>query len=502
MQLFINSHPIIGLIPNIENLTIHIIGIGGIGMSAIAEVLHKNGVIVQGSDVKENDNIKRLQNFGIQCFIGHDSKNIESADIVAYSTAVKHDNVEYKAAIESNKILMSRHQILREIIIKSWNICISGMHGKTTTSSIIALIFEYARIQYGFENDLSMDSRSPNKPPNNPLDFIAIIGGVMQYNQSNVIAYDNFKWSVIEADESDDSFINIPSTVAIVTNISPEHLDYHLTFDSIREKFTKFLRNVPYYGFGVVCIDDKEVEKIAINVKAKSNQKKIFTYSMINEKADYYANNIKTHNNKISFDVICRHEFISNFEINIFGDFNINNCLAAIATANELKIDLNIIKKALYDFRSTKRRFEILGNYKEAIVIDDYGHHPRELEVVIKTAKDLASSHQSKLILIFQPHRYTRLQKLFDEFVKILSTDQIGQLILLPTYSAGEEKILGVDSDYLAKNIKNKNKVMVCKNNFIEIKNILDNLGIQKNDIILFMGAGDISGFGYELIAN
>ena len=223
---------------------------------------------------------------------------------------------------------------------------------------------------------------------------------------------------------------------------------------------------------------------------------------MINEKADYYANNIKTHNNKISFDVICRHEFISNFEINIFGDFNINNCLAAIATANELKIDLNIIKKALYDFRSTKRRFEILGNYKEAIVIDDYGHHPRELEVVIKTAKDLASSHQSKLILIFQPHRYTRLQKLFDEFVKILSTDQIGQLILLPTYSAGEEKILGVDSDYLAKNIKNKNKVMVCKNNFIEIKNILDNLGIQKNDIILFMGAGDISGFGYELIAN
>ena len=251
-----------------------------------------------------------------------------------------------------------------------------------------------------------------------------------------------------------------------------------------------------------MCIDDKEVEKIAINVKAKSNQKKIFTYSMINEEADYYATNIKTNNNEISFDAFCRNELLSNFTINIFGDFNINNCLAAIATANELKIDLNIIKKALYDFRSTKRRFEILGNYKEAIVIDDYGHHPRELEVVIKTAKDLADSHKSRLILIFQPHRYTRLQKLFDEFVKILSTNQIDQLILLPVYSAGEEKILGVDSDYLAKNIKNKNEVIVCKNNFSEIKNILDNLGIQKNDIILFMGAGDVSGFGHELIAN
>jgi UDP-N-acetylmuramate--alanine ligase len=488
MQISIESQPIIGLMPDIDNLTVHIIGIGGIGMSAIAEVLYKNGIHVQGSDAKENENTKRLETLGIKCFIGHHSENIENAHIVAYSTAVKNDNVEYQAAIQANKILMSRHQILREIILKSWNICVSGMHGKTTTSSMIALIFEFHRnsmlqsiIHYP-EKELTSD---------NVTNFIAIIGGVMQYNQSNVIAYD--------------SFIKIPSTISVVTNISPEHLDYHLTFDSIKDKFMEFLKNIPYYGFGVVCIDDNEVAQIAQSIKSQNPQKKIFTYSMIDEQADYFANNIKIITNCISFDVYNHKQFLANFTINIFGDFNISNCLAAIATANELKIDIDVIKKALFSFRSTKRRFEILGKYKDAIVIDDYGHHPRELKVVIKTAKDLADANNSKLIIIFQPHRYTRLQKLFDEFVNVLSTDQVDKLILLPVYHAGEEKILGIDSNNLVKNINSNNKTkkaIVCLNNFEEIKNTLNNYDIQKNDIILFMGAGDVNALGYELIKN
>ncbi len=486
MHFNIKNSRSIGLIPNLSNLLIHIIGIGGIGMSAIAEILYKNGIPVQGSDINPNENTVRLEKLGVKCFIGHNPENIKNATIVAYSTAVKDTNIEYQASLEAKKIMMSRDQILKEIIQNSWNICVSGMHGKTTTSSIISLIFEHT----GLKN------------------FISIVGGLMQYNQSNTISYKNHHWSVVEADESDDSFIKIPASIAVITNISPEHLDYHLTFEAIKHKFKEFLTRLPWYGFGVVCIDDQEVKKIADEV----NNTKIITYSTKDKEANYYATNIKMEilssdqdsKSSIKFDVLRDGIFLENFAINIFGNFNISNCLAAIAVANELQIDLQIIKKALFDFRSTKRRFEILGSYSGATVIDDYGHHPREIDAVLKTANDLKNFHQSKLTVIFQPHRYSRLQKLFNEFINVFQENKINNLIFLPVYNAGEKEINGVSSQAL-KNALEENeifdgKIFNCENNIDDFKKLIDQNELNKNDIVLFLGAGDLNELAKKLI--
>ncbi len=476
------SKKTLGLFPN-SNIKFHIIGIGGIGMSAIAHVLHDHGYYVQGSDLSENANVKKLKELGVKCFIGgHDSKNIENIDVVAYSTAVKKDNPEFILASESDSIiLMSRHQILHQIIYNSYNVCVSGMHGKTTTSSMIALIFEYAK-----------------------SNFLAMIGGIMQYNQSNTIIHKNFDWAVIEADESDDTFIKVPSMVSIITNISPEHLDYHLTFDVIKNKFVEFINNVHPLGFAVLCIDDKDVSKMI----SQANHNRIITYSVSDNRADYYGNNIKMeiYNDekdegriRMSFDVYHQNEFLDKFYINIFGEFNISNCLASIASSHKLGIDLEIIKKALFDFRSTKRRFDILGKFKnKAIVIDDYAHHPREIEVVVNTASEFAKFYNSKLIVVLQPHRYTRLQKLQDNFIEVLSSRNIDNLIIIPVYSSGEKEIMGINSENLSKQIQDST---FCEN-FEKLKESLSNLSVQENDIILLMGAGDISGMAYELVKN
>jgi UDP-N-acetylmuramate--alanine ligase len=469
MHLKIDSKPQLGSVPDI-GLKFHIIGIGGIGMSAIAEVLHANGIFVQGSDAKENENVLRLKKIGIKCFIGHEEKNVEGVDVISYSSAVKNDNVEYIAGVKLNKVMMSRHQILREIILRSWNICVSGMHGKTTTTSMISLIFEYAK-----------------------RDFIAIVGGIMQYNQSNSIVHANADWAVIEADESDDSFIKIPSTVAVITNISPEHLDYHLTFEAIKEKFTEFLKNIPYYGFGVICIDDDAVNQIISSVK----NKQIYSYSTQNSEANFFAKNTNIiENNKISFDLYVEQKFLDTIIINIFGEFNINNCLAAIAVSYKLGIDIEVIKKSLFDFRSTKRRFEILGNFVGATVIDDYAHHPKEIAAVLKTAIELSDFRQTKLFIVFQPHRYSRLQKLYNSFIEVLSKHKPEGLIILPVYSAGEPEISNINSISLCDQI---NSSIFSEFDIHSLKNILLEKGISKNDVLLFMGAGDITTLAHEI---
>ncbi len=481
MKINHSSKKNLGLFPDFK-LTFHIIGIGGIGMSAIAHVLHEHGFNVQGSDLSENHNIKKLQSLGVKCFIGpHKAENIEGADIVAYSSAVKKDNVEFVAASNNEQvILMSRHQILGQIIYNSYNVCVSGMHGKTTTSSMVALIFEYAKIK-----------------------FLAMIGGIMQYNQSNAIVHKNFDWGVIEADESDDTFIKIPSMVSIITNISPEHLDYHLTFENIKNKFVEFINNVHPLGFVVVCIDDNEVSKMIV----QANHKRIVTYSVKEKNADYFADNIKMEmyydeknegKIRMAFDVYRKNQFLEKFYINIFGQFNISNCLASIASSYELGINVEIIKKAFFDFKSTKRRFDILGKFQnKAIVIDDYAHHPREIDVVINTAYDFAQFYKSKLIVVLQPHRYTRLQKLQDSFIEALSSDKIDKLIILPVYSSGEKEISGVNSENFAKQI---NDAIYCPN-FDELKKLLSgsDFAIKENDIILMMGAGDITSMAYDL---
>lgn len=472
MHLKIDSESKLSLIPNI-GLKFHIIGIGGIGMSAIAEVLHKNGLYVQGSDAKESNNTKRLEKLGIKCYIEHNINNVQNVNIIAYSSAIKTDNIEYLEGLRLNKIMMSRHQILHEILSGTWNICVSGMHGKTTTTSMISMIFEYSKQQ-----------------------FVSIVGGVMEYNQSNAIVHSNAKWSVVEADESDDSFIKIPITIPVITNISPEHLDHHLTLDIIKDKFVHFLEKIPYYGFGVVCIDDPIVKEILNKIKNKT----IYTYSTQDKSANFFADNISIiENNKIVFELFVNRKLLDIITLNIFGEFNISNCLASIAVSYKLGINLDLIKKALSNFRTTKRRFEIIGNFLNATVVDDYAHHPREIDVVLKTVFDFAESNKVKLFVVLQPHRYSRWQKLYNSFIEILSNHKINKLIILPFYSAGENPIQNINSQNIVAEVKNS---IYCEYDDSKLKSILINNNLSEGDIILFMGAGNVTDLAHKILIS
>jgi UDP-N-acetylmuramate--alanine ligase len=468
---------------------VHIIGIGGIGMSAIAGVLYKAGIYVQGSDMRDNEITQDLKRIGVRCFMGHHAANIEHADIVVYSTAVKADNVEYTAALRANKLLLSRHQILSKILSHSSNILISGSHGKTTTTSMLARIFDFRK-----QND-----------------FIAIVGGVMEHNQSNFISHGgtDFKWAIVEADESDSTFVQIPANVAIITNISAEHLDQHGTLDDLCRKFTLFLQNLPADGFGLVCIDDVEICKILGKITDK--RRRVVTYSTSNRNADYYAANISKSladnpcSPTISFDVYFESAYLASFVLNIHGVFNVGNCLAAIATCNELQIDMTLVRHALADFRTTKRRFEVIGRYREAIVINDYAVHPCELTVVIQTAYELKQAYQTRLFVCFEPHRYTRLCCLHNEFVRVLSSPVIDHLIILPVYGSGEPIIDGVDSRRLATSItrtqnSNCDRVTLCEHSISSLETVIGDLKPNKNDILIFIGAGDVYRLSQELL--
>jgi UDP-N-acetylmuramate--alanine ligase len=481
----------IGLIPLNKNV-FHIIGIGGIGMSAIASILKKHGLEVQGSDMNYSQNIKRLESEGIRCFIGeHKKENIENADIIIYSTAVKNENVELSEGRKNKKIILNRAEILNYIIYSSYNILISGMHGKTTTSSMMALIFEYAKIAH-----------------------LSMIGGIMEFNNLNYIVHKDFEWSIIEADESDDTFIKIPSTIPLITNISPEHLDYHLTFDNIKRKFKEFIERAPFFGFSVICTEKQEMLDFSDELKLKLKNHNIITYALedfLDNKSDninkinYIAKNIIFHDlNKMTFDVYCNNEFLENFELNIFGKFNISNALGCIAVSNEIGIDASIIKNALKNFKTTKRRFDIIGIIKDnVLLVDDYAHHPNEINANIETAKILAEKRGGKLICVLQPHRYSRVQKLFDIYInsKILDSDIA---CIMPIYAASESKIHGISSEVLSEKIDENRALMNSNLKKIEYIESFEKMNdfilfyASKNDIVLFMGAGDISKMAYD----
>jgi UDP-N-acetylmuramate--alanine ligase len=477
----------IGLIP-LSKKIFHIIGIGGIGMSAIALVLHEHGLKIQGSDLNHSQNIERLKNSGIKCFIGgHKKENIENAEIIIYSSAIQENNEEISYAKKLGKTILTRSEILNYIIQTSYNILISGMHGKTTTSSIMALIFEHAKINQ-----------------------LAIIGGIMEFNHLNYIINKNFEWSVIEADESDDTFIKIPSTVSVITNISPEHLDYHLTFENIKRKFKTFIEKTPFFGFSVICGEDPKMLDFVSDVKKEFPSKKIFVYGIQDHvdqnenNIDYIVKNIIFHDlNKMSFDVYFQNKFLENFELNIFGKFNISNALACIAISHQIGISFEFVRNTLKNFKTTKRRFDIIGEtIGGVLVIDDYAHHPKEINANIETAKILSMKRNGKLIVVIQPHRYSRVQKLFDSFIesKICQADLS---FIMPIYASSEKEIKGVSSEILAEKIHDQIK----KNNFtggVQYIESFEDLtislikNISKIDLVIFMGAGDINQMAYD----
>ena len=449
-----------------ENLgVIHFIGIGGIGMSGIAEILVQSGYLVQGSDIKASNNTKRLEKLGIEVFIGQRKSNIFNAKIIVVSTAISKNNIEL---VEAKKIflpIVHRAEMLGELMRLKQSIAIAGTHGKTTTTSLIAKMIE-----------------------ENGMDPTIINGGIISSLDSNA-RMGKGDWMVVEADESDGSFTKLNPTAAVITNIDLEHLDFHKNERNLELAFFNFLSSIPFYGFICLCTDHPRVQKLI----SKLEDKKVITYGL-SANADVRATNIIYNNNKMNFtlSISNRRELeISSYEIefSMIGIHNIQNALATIATGIELKIPIEKIKNTLKTFTGVQRRFQNVGNFKNTTIIDDYGHHPVEINAALAAARLLAP--KSKIISIFQPHRYSRIKDLFNDFCSCFN--DADYVFLLDVYPAGEEPLKGFESNDLKNGLLKYGHKNVS---YIESKKALirETLKIiSPNDIIICLGAGSIT---------
>lgn len=449
-----------------ENLgVIHFIGIGGIGMSGIAEVLVQSGYLVQGSDIKASNNTKRLEKLGIEVFIGQRKSNILNAKIIVVSTAISKNNIEL---VEAKKIflpIVHRAEMLGELMRLKQSIAIAGTHGKTTTTSLIAKMIE-----------------------ENGMDPTIINGGIISSLDSNA-RMGKGDWMVVEADESDGSFTKLNPTAAVITNIDLEHLDFHKNEKNLELAFFNFLSSIPFYGFICLCTDHPRVQKLI----SKLEDKKVITYGL-SANADVRATNIIYNNNKMNFTLSIsnrRKLEISSYEIefSMIGIHNIQNALATIATGIELKIPIEKIKNTLKTFTGVQRRFQNVGNFKNTTIIDDYGHHPVEINAALAAARLLTP--KSKIISIFQPHRYSRIKDLFNDFCSCFN--DADYVFLLDVYPAGEEPLKGFESNDLKNGLLKYGHKNVS---YIESKKALirETLKtISPHDIIICLGAGSIT---------
>lgn len=449
-----------------ENLgVIHFIGIGGIGMSGIAEILVQSGYLVQGSDIKASNNTKRLEKLGIEVFIGQRKSNILNAKIIVVSTAISKNNIEL---VEAKKIflpIVHRAEMLGELMRLKQSIAIAGTHGKTTTTSLIAKMIE-----------------------ENGMDPTIINGGIISSLDSNA-RMGKGDWMVVEADESDGSFTKLNPTAAVITNIDLEHLDFHKNEKNLELAFFNFLSSIPFYGFICLCTDHPRVQKLI----SKLEDKKVITYGL-SANADVRATNIIYNNNKMNFTLSIsnrRKLEISSYEIefSMIGIHNIQNALATIATGIELKIPIEKIKNTLKTFTGVQRRFQNVGNFKNTTIIDDYGHHPVEINAALAAARLLAP--KSKIISIFQPHRYSRIKDLFNDFCSCFN--DADYVFLLDVYPAGEEPLKGFESTDLKNGLLKYGHKNVS---YIESKKALirETLKIiSPHDIIICLGAGSIT---------
>jgi UDP-N-acetylmuramate--alanine ligase len=404
--------------------TIHFVGIGGIGMSGIAEVLHNLGYSVQGSDVSDSPNVRRLRALGIRIAIGHAAENIGDSAVVVVSSAIKSENAELAAARSDLLPVVRRAEMLGELMRLRWAIAVAGTHGKTTTTSLVAAVLEGA----GY-------------------DPTVINGGIINAYGTNT-RLGAGDWMVVEADESDGTFVKLPATIAIVTNIDPEHLDHFGTFDGVKAAFDSFVQNIPFYGFAALCIDHPEVQAMIPRVA----DRRIITYGF-SPQADIRALNVETSPDGSIFDIEVNgragdSRVIRRIHLTMLGRHNVQNACAAIAVANEMQIDDNAIRGALARFQGVKRRFTKTGVAGGVTVIDDYGHHPVEISAVLKAARlAVANTRGAKVIAVVQPHRYSRLASLFEDFCTCFN--DADQVIVADVYAAGETPIPGVDRDAL-----------------------------------------------------
>lgn len=458
-----------------SNKIIHFVGIGGIGVSGVAEIMHSTGYTVQGSDEKRSLNTDRLEKLGITVFIGHDEKNVGEAQIVVYSSAVGMDNPEIVYAKKHKIPVLPRSEMLSQIIRFKKSVVVSGSHGKTTVTSLCAAILEMA-------------SFSPT----------VVNGGVINAYQTNARLGEG-DWAVIESDESDGSFIHLFPTIGIITNIDNEHINHYGSFENLKLAFANFIKNTPFYGGCIVCFDDPNI----VDITSQISDKRIISYGIDNEDVMYRAINIRQNAKNSVFDVIIKNgeeKIIKDFTIPLLGKHGIYNSLASIAMATELKINQEILKSALAGFTGVKRRFTQIGEINGIKFIDDYAHHPTEIRSVLNSAKQAS---QGKVVIVCQPHRFTRVTNLFNEFVEVLSMS--GIRIITPVYKVSEKEKGMKDSEDLY------NALSAVSHTFFAhtpletqtlIKNLIDKSQLIEGDIVIFVGAGDISKWAHEIFES
>lgn len=462
-------------IPEMRRIkNIHFVGIGGAGMCGIAEVLKNQGYQVSGSDIKASKTTAQLEATGIQVFIGHCATNIDHADVIVVSTAIDHENEEIKAALAKRIPLVRRAEMLGELMRYRHGIAVAGTHGKTTTTSLLTTILAEEK-----------------------LDPTYVIGGLLNSTGVNA-ALGASRYIVAEADESDASFLHLQPMAAIITNIDADHMDtYEGSFDKLKDTFVEFIHNLPFYGLAVVCGDDANVREVMPRFGRPT-----LTYGF-NEDNDIRAVDVKQDGMQSHFCVLRKDREPLCLTINQPGLHNILNALAAIGIATDEGVSDEAISRALQGFGGVGRRFQVQGEYplNEGVVklVDDYGHHPKEVEATIKAARQSHPNH--RLVVLFQPHRYSRTRDCFDDFVDVLS--QVDQLLLLDVYPAGEKPIVGADSRALARSIRLRGKVDPILIDPVDenLANIMQNV-LQPNDLLLTQGAGNVGAISIELAQN
>jgi len=444
--------------------TIHFVGIGGIGMSGIAEVMCLLGYKVQGSDVAEGYVVEGLRKLGIPIAIGHSPDNLGEAAVVVISSAIRPDNVELAAAYERRIPVVKRAEMLAELMRLKLNVAVAGTHGKTTTTSMIAALFDAGGI-----------------------DATIINGGIINAYGSNARPGQS-EWMVVEADESDGSFLRLDGTIAVVTNIDPEHLDHYGSFEAVKDAFVEFVENVPFYGAALLCVDHAEVQSIIPRLR----DRRIVTYGFAAQ-ADVRGENVVPVPGGNRFDVSVRDRHgevrtIAGIDLPMPGRHNVQNALAAIGVAVEMGIDDGVIARGFDKFHGVKRRFTRVGEVDGVTIIDDYGHHPVEIKAVLSAAREGA---EGRVIAVVQPHRYSRLHDLMAEFQVAFNDADI--VLVAPVYAAGEAPIEGVDAAALVEGMKQRGHLgahtvadadEVCR----QLKDLA-----APGDMVICLGAGDIT---------
>jgi len=450
---------------------IHFVGIGGIGMSGIAEVLNNLGYTVQGSDAAESGNVARLRDRGIKVSIGHNAENVNGADVVVVSTAIKRDNAELMAARAQRIPVVRRAEMLAELMRLKSCVSIAGTHGKTTTTSMVAALLDAG-----------------------DLDPTVINGGIINAYGTNA-RLGAGDWMVVEADESDGTFLKLPTDVAIVTNVDPEHLDHFGTFEAVQDAFRNFVENVPFYGFAVMCTDHPVVQTLV----GKIEDRRIITYGE-NPQADARLVDLVPTGGGSKFNVVFRnrktdatHE-ISDIVLPMPGRHNASNATAAIAVAHELGISDDAIRRAIAGFGGVKRRFTKTGEWNGVTIIDDYGHHPVEIAAVLRAARE---SYKGKIVAVVQPHRFTRLQSLFEEFCTCFN--DADTVVVAEVYPAGEAPISGVDRNHFVLGLRaHGHREVIPLPNAGELAKIVRGLA-GRGDLVVCLGAGNITQWAYAL---